>query len=90
MLEVAQTGQCGGNSVAYKRADFTYNRAGQFDTIDRYAGTLNTTLVAHSAYGYDNAGRLTALTHAGIEGHGIEGHDTGIDDMITVRRHEFR
>jgi YD repeat-containing protein len=64
MLEVAQSAQSGGNAVAYKRADFTYNAAGQLDTINRYAGTSYSSLVAGSTYGYDLAGRMTSLAYS--------------------------
>jgi YD repeat-containing protein len=66
MTRVTQSGVSGGDAVAEKRVDFTYDADGQFSTIARYnalsGGSGNE--VATSTYGYDNAGRLTSLTHA--------------------------
>lgn len=53
-----------GTDVAEKRVDFTYNAAGQMDTVSRYANLAGTLPVVDTEYGYDGAGRLTALTHA--------------------------
>jgi RHS repeat-associated protein len=54
----------GAAAVADKRIDFTYNAAGQWNTITRYEDLIGSALVATSTYVHDNAGRLTALTHA--------------------------
>ena len=64
MTRVQQSGQSGGNSVAPKRVDFAYDIAGRFDTITRYANLAGTQLVAQTGYTYDDASRLTALTHS--------------------------
>ena len=64
MTRVTQQGQSGGNVVAAKRVDLTYNAAGQWDTITRYANLSGTQLVAESSYAYDGTARLTGLTHA--------------------------
>ena len=53
----------GGNAVAEKRADFTYNALRQFDTITRYASLDTSEKVAASEYGYDALARLTDLEH---------------------------
>jgi RHS repeat-associated protein len=54
----------GAAAVADKRIDFTYDTASQWDTITRYEDLIGSALVATSTYTHDNAGRLTALTHA--------------------------
>jgi hypothetical protein len=59
-----QSGQSGGNAVAEKRIDLSYDAASQWQTITRYADLAATKLVATSDYAFDAAGRLTALTHA--------------------------
>jgi RHS repeat-associated protein len=64
MTRVEQSGQTGGNSVAPKRVDFAYDAASRFDTITRYANLAGTQLVAQTDYTYDDASRLTALTHS--------------------------
>ena len=49
--------------MAEKRVDFTYDDAGQWDAITRYADLAATDLVATGTYGYDATGRLTDLTY---------------------------
>ena len=64
MTEATQAGVTGGNAVAPKQADLSYNADGQFSTIARYADLAGDDPVAASEYGYDGLGRLTTLTHA--------------------------
>ncbi|MBM4002523.1 MAG: hypothetical protein FJ295_04435 [Planctomycetes bacterium] len=65
ITRVDQQGQTGGNTVAEKRVDFSYNALGQFTTIARYkavaGGTSNE--VATSSFNYDTLERLTELAH---------------------------
>ena len=63
ITQVTQQQQTGGNAVAAKRVDFTYNADGQYATINRYADLAGTLLVAGSAYGYDSRGAITSLAH---------------------------
>jgi RHS repeat-associated protein len=63
MTQVIQQGQGGGNAVAVKRVDLTYNAAGQFDVISRYQSTNTSAPVATSHFGYDGMGRLKDLDH---------------------------
>jgi RHS repeat-associated protein len=58
---VAQTDQPGGNPVRAQETDFTYHGDGRMHSIRRYTDLYQ--LVATSIYGYDDAGRLTSLTH---------------------------
>jgi RHS repeat-associated protein len=53
-----------GNFAAEKRVDFTYDRAGRWDTITRYADLNATQFVAASDYTFDAAGRLRNLTYS--------------------------
>jgi hypothetical protein len=54
-------GLTGGHAVAQKRADFTYNAAGQFEKITRFADWDGTQHVATSHYLYDDMGRVRQL-----------------------------
>ncbi len=63
MERITQQGN-GGNTVAPKRFDFAYDAVSRFDTITRYNNTAGTQTVAVSSYTFDNANRLTDLTHA--------------------------
>ena len=63
MTRIEQSGQEGGNAVAEKRIDLAYDAASQWDTIARYADLAGTDLVVESSWTYDNASRLTALSH---------------------------
>lgn len=54
----------GGNAVAEKRVDFTYDVASQLDALTRFANLAGTQLVVTSTYAFDAASRLTDLTHA--------------------------
>jgi YD repeat-containing protein len=63
LTRVTQAQQTGGNSVAAKRVDFAYNSVGQFTSINRYADTTGTNLVATSSYGYNGDGAMTSLSH---------------------------
>ncbi|WP_153559381.1 RHS repeat-associated core domain-containing protein [Roseimaritima sediminicola] len=65
MTQVTQGGQSGGNAVAEKRVDFAYDAEDkqQFTSITRYADLAGSDTVAISTYGYDDADRLTSLTH---------------------------
>ena len=51
-----------GTNVTAKRVDFTYNAAGQANTVTQYSDLAGTQQVAQSTYGYDTVGRLTSLT----------------------------
>ncbi|MBN2579528.1 MAG: autotransporter-associated beta strand repeat-containing protein [Pirellulales bacterium] len=53
----------GGNAVAEKRVDFTYDVAGQWDTITRYADLDGVYDVATGTCTYDATGRLTGLAY---------------------------
>jgi len=52
-----------GAGVAPKRADFTYDNAGDMSSMTRYSDLAGSQRVMATAYAYDDADRLTALTH---------------------------
>lgn len=49
--------------MAEKRIDFAYDAAGQFDLISRYSDAAGANLVAATDFVFDEAGRLTDMTH---------------------------
>ncbi|MCX7429217.1 MAG: hypothetical protein NTW96_26770 [Planctomycetia bacterium] len=64
LTQVTQTSVTGGNAVADKRVDFTYNSAGQLETIARYADLAALDPVASTVYTYNaDLGWLTGLVH---------------------------
>ena len=64
LTQIIQSSQTGGNAVAQKEIDLTYNAAGQFQSIARYLGQgQDRQLVAETDYTYDSAGQLTSLVH---------------------------
>jgi YD repeat-containing protein len=63
MTHVQQVEPASGNSVAEKRVDFAYNAAGQYESITRWMDITQTVLVAATTFAYDDAHRLTGLSH---------------------------
>jgi RHS repeat-associated protein len=64
MTRIQQHGVSGGNAVAEKRIDLTYDAASQWQSITRYADLAATKVVATSAYTFDAVGRMTSLDHS--------------------------
>ena len=60
---ISQQDQTGGNAVAEKYVDFLFDLVGRPEALNRYADLAGTDLVAHTDYVFDQAGRLTDLTH---------------------------
>ncbi len=54
----------GGNAVAEKRIGVVYDVASQIASLDRFEDLTGTQLVATTTYVFDNASRLSQLTHA--------------------------
>ena len=61
LTQIEQTGT-GGNTVADKQVDLTYDPNGRLAAVDCYQGAAYAP-VAQSAYTYDDASRLTGLTY---------------------------
>jgi len=82
MTQVTQAGQSGGNVVAEKRVDFTYDAQDkhQFTAINRYADLAGLDRVAHSQYTYDDADRLTSLTHEDGSSTQLSGYTYSYDE----------
>jgi len=82
MTQVTQAGQSGGNSVAEKRVDFTYDAEdkGLLTGLSRYADTAGTELVASSSYDYDAVDRLTSLTHTDSGSNTLAGYTWTFDE----------
>jgi RHS repeat-associated protein len=62
LTQITQQG-LGDNAVAAKRVNFTYDLAGQVDTIQRYSSLDTSAPVAVSDFTFDSAGRLKELAH---------------------------
>ncbi|MEL6899117.1 MAG: hypothetical protein AAFP90_23695, partial [Planctomycetota bacterium] len=82
MTSITQQSQFGGASVGPKHVEFDYDANGRFTGIQRYADSNANPFssVAESSFTYDNAGRITILSHAGGFGAAITdywyAHDT--------------
>jgi RHS repeat-associated protein len=70
-----------GYAVANKRVDFTYDAAGQYDTIARYASEYGIVWdeVATGTYSFDDAGRLTGLVYTQPNSSDLPGHEWTFD-----------
>jgi len=66
LVTLTQASQTGGQAVASKRVDLSYEPGGQLAGIARWASTTQTSAVADSVYAYDTIGRLTSITHTGL------------------------
>ncbi len=60
-------GGAGAHAVADKRINLSYNGLGQLTFVSRYQNTSGSGPALRSIYGYDNANRLTSLTHRNLE-----------------------
>ena len=68
LTSVVQAGVSGGNTLAKKQANFSYDAASQLTDIRRYSYVSNlASLEVHSRLGYDLAGHLTSVTHGKTE-----------------------
>ncbi|KLU02240.1 biogenesis of outer membrane [Rhodopirellula islandica] len=65
LTSIVQQSQSGGHAVDPKLAEFDYNRASQLTDLHRYSATTagSSDLEVHSRMAYDDAGRLSSLTH---------------------------
>jgi RHS repeat-associated protein len=63
VTSIRQHGVTGGNAVAEKRIDFTYDAVGQYATVTRYADLAGTQLVSTATYTFDDAYQLVGLTY---------------------------
>jgi hypothetical protein len=63
VTSIQQHGVTGGDAVAEKRIDFTYDADGQYATVTRYADLAGTELVATATYTFDAAYELVGLTY---------------------------
>ncbi len=68
MTGIEQSAQAGGNAVAEKAIDLEFDVASQLVTLTRFGDVSRTKQVADTHFTFDDAGRLTDLTHRrGIE-----------------------
>ncbi len=82
LTQITQDAQSGGNAVAEKRVDFTYDAEDkqQFTSITRYADLAGSDTVAISTYGYDDTDRLTSLTHVDGSSGSLAGYTWQYDE----------
>ncbi len=63
VTSIQQHGVTGGNAVAEKRVDFTYDAVGAYATVTVYADLAGNELVSTAIYTFDDAYQLTGLTY---------------------------
>ena len=63
VTSIRQHGVTGGDAVAEKRIDFTYDAPGQYATITQYADLAGTELVYAATYTFDAAYQLEGLVY---------------------------
>lgn len=63
VTQITQQGELGGNSVAAKRVDLSYNANSNLTGIQRFEGLNTTPAVAQTTQGYDAMGRLASIQH---------------------------
>ena len=70
-LHPTQGSQTGGDAVAPKRVNFSYDEDSQWSTISQYADLAGTEQVATATYNYDYDGNLTGLSYAQANSTGL-------------------
>ncbi len=68
---LTQGSQTGGDAVAPKRVNFSYDEDSQWSTISQYADLAGTEQVATATYNYDYDGNLTGLSYAQANSTGL-------------------
>ncbi len=71
LTSVTQGSQTGGDAVAPKRVNFSYDEDSQWSTISQYADLAGTEQVATATYNYDYDGNLTGLSYAQANSTGL-------------------
>ena len=93
LLDFAAQSGSGSNasSVAPELAFFNYDAAGNLTSLTRYANTTATTKVATTTDAYDNAERLTNITHATAAGATIASYGYTLDaaNRLTSEAHAW-
>ena len=81
LTQLVQQGQTGGNAVATKGANITYNALGQLATIARtnFFGTGPAPDIATSTFSYDSANRLTEIAYTTNGGTAIDAYSWTYD-----------
>jgi RHS repeat-associated protein len=71
--------QFGGSGLTQARADLGYTSADQLSSVTRFSDVAGTTLVGTTAYAYDAASRLTAITNKSGSGATLSYYDNAYD-----------
>ena len=87
VTRIEQYGVSGGNAVAEKRVDFTYDAAGQSDRMTRYADLNGSQMVASATYTFDLAGRLIALAYTQSNSTGLPSYAWSFDAANRMTRY---
>ena len=74
-----------GVPVAEKRVDFSYDQAGQWDTITRYQDLAGQHVAVTTDYAFDPVGRMTGITHAAGDGTVLAGYGWTYDAAQRVK-----
>ena len=72
-----------GDGVSDKRVDYTYDKASQMTGMSRYSDLTGNNLIAESNYTFDDAGRLTNLTHDS-NGNVLSAYDWAYDNANRI------
>ena len=86
LTQLYQQGQTGGNAVAVKGANLTYNLLGQLATVARtnFFGIGPAPDIATSTFSYDNANRLTEIANTTNGGTAIDAYSWTYDNANRV------
>jgi len=89
LTQLYQQGQTGGNAVATKGANITYNLLGQLATIARtnFFGVGPAPDIATSTFSYDAANRLTEIANTTNGGTPIDAYSWAYGNGKGVRNH---
>jgi RHS repeat-associated protein len=78
--------QFGGTGQTQARVDLGYTNRNELSSVTRFTDVAGTTLVGTTAYGYDSASRVTAITDKSGSGATLSYQDYGYDsaDRVTA------
>jgi RHS repeat-associated protein len=76
--------QFGGTGMTQARIDPSYDARNEMTGLSRYTDTAGTTLVGTSSFGFDDAGRETAITHKNGSAATLSYYNYGYDNADRV------
>src|SRR5262249_14441206 len=81
--------QHGGSGQTANRLDFAYTDRNELGTITRYHDPAGTTVKGTSVYAYDDAGRVTAITHKNAANATLSYYNYNYDSADRVTTHTW-